>query len=178
MSYDFKNLIEDIEAEAKAEGSEAELRELRREFSIASQLMTLRREKKLTQKQLAQASGIPQSEISRIETGEANPTYATLAALAEPTLVARWNTLVLLRERVLAEIEPLRKNKQIGSSLQAKVVITAAAAELPLLERYAKQLPMLFIVPDVALRPSADRSSATAVDAAASVSPNVCVATR
>lgn len=84
MSDDFKNLIEDIEAEAKAEGSEAELRELRREFSIASQLMTLRREKKLTQKQLAQASGIPQSEISRIETGEANPTYATLSALAEP----------------------------------------------------------------------------------------------
>lgn len=84
MSDDFKNLIEDIEAEAKAEGSEAELREMRREFSIASQLMTLRREKKLTQMQLAQASGIPQSEISRIETGEANPTYATLSALAEP----------------------------------------------------------------------------------------------
>ncbi len=85
MSDDFKNLIEDIEAEAKAEGpaAEAELRELRREFSIASQLMTLRREKKLTQKQLAKASGIPQSEISRIETGDANPTYATLSALAE-----------------------------------------------------------------------------------------------
>ncbi len=84
MSDDFKNLIENIEAEAEAEGSEAELRKMRREFSIASQLMTLRREKKLTQKQLAQASGIPQSEISRIETGEANPTYATLSALAEP----------------------------------------------------------------------------------------------
>ena len=84
MSDDFRNLIEDIEAEAKAGGSEAELRELRREFSIASQLMTLRHEKKLTQKQLAKASGIPQSEISRIETGEANPTYATLSALAEP----------------------------------------------------------------------------------------------
>lgn len=84
MSDDFKNLIEDIEADAKAEGSEAELREMRREFSIASQLMTLRREKKLTQEQLAQASGIPQSEISRIETGDANPTYATLSALAEP----------------------------------------------------------------------------------------------
>lgn len=40
MSDDFKNLIEDIEAEAKAEGTEDELREMRREFSIASQLMT------------------------------------------------------------------------------------------------------------------------------------------
>lgn len=84
MSDDFKNLIEDIEAEAKAEGTEAELHEMRREFSIANQLMTLRHERKLTQKQLSQASGIPQSEISRIETGEANPTYATLSALAEP----------------------------------------------------------------------------------------------
>ena len=50
ISDDFKNLIENIEAEAKAEGSEAELREMRRDFSIASQLMTLRYEKKLTQK--------------------------------------------------------------------------------------------------------------------------------
>jgi len=51
MSDDFRNLIEDIESEAKAEGPavEAELDELRREFSIASQLMTLRREQKLTE---------------------------------------------------------------------------------------------------------------------------------
>jgi len=86
MSDDFHKLIEDIESEAKAEGpaAEAELRELRREFSIASQLMTLRRERKLTQRQLAEKSGIPQSEISRIETGDANPTFATLSALAEP----------------------------------------------------------------------------------------------
>lgn len=83
MSDDFRKLIEDIESEAKAEGPSAEA-ELRREFSIASQLMTLRREQKLTQKQLAKKSGIPQSEISRIETGDANPTYATLSALAEP----------------------------------------------------------------------------------------------
>jgi DNA-binding XRE family transcriptional regulator len=86
MSDDFRDLIADIETEAKAEGptAEAELRELRREFSIASQLATLRREQKLTQKQLAERSGIPQSEISRIETGDANPTYATLSAIAEP----------------------------------------------------------------------------------------------
>jgi len=52
MSDDFRKLIEDIESEAKAKGpaAEAELRELRREFSIASQLMALRRERKLTQK--------------------------------------------------------------------------------------------------------------------------------
>lgn len=86
MSDDFQNLLKDIEAEAKQEGpeAEAELRELRREFSMATELASLRRARKMTQKQLAKKSGIPQSEISRIETGAANPTYATLSALAEP----------------------------------------------------------------------------------------------
>ena len=54
------------------------------------------------------------------------PTAAELEALVDPPLVERWNALMALRERVLAEIEPLRKNKQIGSSLQAKVVLVRA----------------------------------------------------
>lgn len=45
MSDDFRRLIEEIEAETKAEGTEVELCEMRREFSIVNQLMTLRREK-------------------------------------------------------------------------------------------------------------------------------------
>ena len=65
--------------------------------------------------------------------------------------------LTPLREQVLAEIEPLRKDKQIGSSLQAKVVLSATKAELALLEQYARHLPMLFIVSDVELRPGAGR---------------------
>src|SRR6185437_15259588 len=81
------------------------------------------------------------------------PTGAELAAFADAALVERWDTLLALREEVLAEIEPLRKNKQIGSSLQAKVVLSATLAELALLERYAKDLPMLFIVSEVELRP-------------------------
>lgn len=86
MSDDFKDLIKDIEAEAEASGpaAVAELRDLRGEFSLAADLATRRREAKLTQKQLAKASGIPQSEISRIETGRANPTVATLSAIAAP----------------------------------------------------------------------------------------------
>ncbi|MGN6257936.1 MAG: hypothetical protein ACTHN3_09355 [Solirubrobacterales bacterium] len=45
MSDDFRRLIEEIEAEANAEGTEAELHEMRHEFSIVSQLMTLRRQR-------------------------------------------------------------------------------------------------------------------------------------
>jgi isoleucyl-tRNA synthetase len=84
------------------------------------------------------------------------PTATDLGMLHDPSLVARWNALIALRVQVLAEIEPLRKNKQIGSSLQAKVIISASAADLPLLRQYAGQLPMLFIVSEVELRPAPD----------------------
>ena len=70
--------------------------------------------------------------------------------------------LLAIREEVLAEIEPLRKNKKIGSSLQAKVVLSTTLAELALLERYAKDLPMLFIVSEVELRSGPDAVEATA----------------
>jgi len=84
------------------------------------------------------------------------PTREELEPLRDAALVERWERLAAVREQVLGEIEPLRKNKQIGSSLQAKVVIHATRAELPLLEQYAKQLPMLFIVSEVELRPAPD----------------------
>src|SRR5262249_25524750 len=62
------------------------------------------------------------------------PTAADLSALADRDLTARWQILIALREDVLAQIEPLRKNKQIGSSLQAKVVVSATSAEFAELE--------------------------------------------
>jgi isoleucyl-tRNA synthetase len=82
------------------------------------------------------------------------PAAAELDALANVDLTVRWQRLIDLREQVLAEIEPLRKDKRIGSSLQAKVVVSATTAELAQLEPYAKQLPMLFIVSEVELRPA------------------------
>ncbi len=80
------------------------------------------------------------------------PTREDLDVLADPALVAAWDRLRVIRDRVLAEIEPLRKDKQIGSSLQAKVLLTSAASDRELLERYEAELPMLFIVSDVELR--------------------------
>src|SRR3989441_273414 len=82
------------------------------------------------------------------------PKAADLDALVDRDLLDRWARLIDLREQVLAEIEPLRKDKRIGSSLQAKAVVSATEAELAFLERYARQLPMLFIVSEVELRPA------------------------
>src|SRR5262245_2916343 len=82
------------------------------------------------------------------------PTTEELRALHNQELLERWSRLTDLRERVVAQIEPLRKEKQIGSSLQAKVVLTAGDGDLAFLEAYAAQLPMLFIVSEVELRAS------------------------
>ena len=50
-------------------------------------------------------------------------------------MTGQWGRLIALRDRVLAEIEPLRKNKQIGSSLQAKVVLSAPPEEIAACKR-------------------------------------------
>jgi isoleucyl-tRNA synthetase len=82
------------------------------------------------------------------------PEATDLEALVDRDLLQRWGRLVSLRERVLAEIEPLRKEKQIGSSLQARVVLSADERELAFLEEHAAQLPMLFIVSEVVITPA------------------------
>jgi isoleucyl-tRNA synthetase len=80
------------------------------------------------------------------------PAGAELGELSDPDLLGRWATLTALREQVLARIEPLRKDKQIGSSLQAKVILSGTEDALAPLQPYLRDLPMLFIVSDVALR--------------------------
>jgi isoleucyl-tRNA synthetase len=83
------------------------------------------------------------------------PAAAELAALADRELVDRWDRLIGVRQQVLAEIEPLRKDKQIGTSLQAKVTLTPAPNDFDLLARHEKHLPMLFIVSEVVLQQGA-----------------------
>ena len=93
---DFDQLLSRIRDEAEAEGpaAVAELENLRARLDLAVQLISRRREIGLTQVELAAASGIAQSAISRIEQGRANPTVSTLSALARAldaslTLTAR-----------------------------------------------------------------------------------------
>ena len=80
---DFDTLLDGIEAEAKAEGDEAvqELRALTDYYSVFNQFLELRKKRKMTQRELAAAAHIDQSEISRLEKGVANPTLATLESL-------------------------------------------------------------------------------------------------
>jgi len=80
------------------------------------------------------------------------PAAADLEALDEPALLERWTKLIGVRNAVLAAIEPLRQAKQVGSSLQAGVVLSAPPEDGALLEGYREDLPMLFIVSQVELR--------------------------
>jgi isoleucyl-tRNA synthetase len=88
------------------------------------------------------------------------PDSDTLRSYGDERLTGRWNRLVTLRERVLAKIEPLRKDKQIGSSLQARVVLAGNPESLEWLSASLPDLPMLFIVSEVELRPDGASHSA------------------
>jgi isoleucyl-tRNA synthetase len=57
-----------------------------------------------------------------------------------------------LRSEVLAHIEPLRKAKEIGSSLQARVVLPADGPDAEFQKAHADLLPTLFIVSEVEFR--------------------------
>ncbi|HEX4346477.1 MAG TPA: isoleucine--tRNA ligase [Vicinamibacterales bacterium] len=98
------------------------------------------------------------------------PDASMLATYADEKVLADWGALVDLRQRVLAQIEPLRTEKKIGSSLQAKVVLSATPKELAALEPHAAELPMLFIVSEVELRPAP-----TDVVAQSEAMPNITI---
>lgn len=86
MATKFDDYIREVEEKAKAGGPEAVARweAFNAHFSMAREVRDLRKARKLTQTQLAAASGVNQGEISRIERGQTNPTAYTLAALLAP----------------------------------------------------------------------------------------------
>jgi isoleucyl-tRNA synthetase len=72
---------------------------------------------------------------------------------ADRELAQRWSELLDVRTAVLAMLESQRREKVIGSSLEAKVVIEANSDRYQALQRYLQDLPAFFIVSDVELRP-------------------------
>lgn len=53
------------------------------EFTIIQAMIDARKASGLTQKQLAEKTGIAQSDISKLESGSANPSLRTLQRLAQ-----------------------------------------------------------------------------------------------
>ena len=63
-----------------------------------------------------------------------------------------WDRLIGVRDDVLKSLEAARQEKVIGAPLEARVQLTADAELYPLLEKYAGDLPGLFIVSQVDVR--------------------------
>ncbi len=53
------------------------------EYNMIQAIIDARKKSHLTQKQLAERTGIDQSDISKLETGNANPTLQVLKRLAD-----------------------------------------------------------------------------------------------
>jgi predicted transcriptional regulator len=61
----------------------AHYREAADMLDIAIQISEARKQKKMTQSQLARKVGMPQSQIARIESGNSNVTVGTLAKIGD-----------------------------------------------------------------------------------------------
>lgn len=83
QSTNFDDFVNEVEKKA-TDVERQELDSARQRFSIGARLLARRTAAGFTQQQLAEEAGIPQSEISRIERGQANPTLQTLEALGAP----------------------------------------------------------------------------------------------
>jgi isoleucyl-tRNA synthetase len=76
---------------------------------------------------------------------------AELDRLSDADLSGRWQALIAIRDEVNRALETARQAKTIGTSLAAHVSLTAGGESARLLQRYERDLPMLFIVSQVTL---------------------------
>ncbi len=77
---DFRNYLNE---QLKDPEFKKEWDRLEPEFNMMQAMIDARKRNNMTQKELAERTGIDQSDISKIETGNANPTLAVLKRLAE-----------------------------------------------------------------------------------------------
>ena len=81
----------------------------------------------------------------------------------EAALLANWDRLFEIRDDVLQSLEEARVAKQIGSSLEAQLEISAAGDSYDLLVRYRDELRYIFIVSEVDVLRSDEGASGVVV---------------
>ncbi|WP_338871870.1 isoleucine--tRNA ligase [Myxococcus stipitatus] len=89
--------------------------------------------------------------------------FPQVGAKLEPALAERYAKLFALREAVQGVLEVARREKRIGSSLEARVLLTASAPVREFLKAHLDELPGLFITSQVELV-DAEGAEASAVD--------------
>ena len=86
---------------------------------------------------------------------------APIALPDEAELEAKWKQLLAIRTVVLSALEQQRREKVIGSSLEARVVLNVVPALHRFLQAYEKELPTLCIVSQVVVHPTESPSGET-----------------
>lgn len=88
-------------------------------------------------------------------------------AFVDRELLTRWQRLLALRDTVNVELERLRQEKTVGTSLEATVTIRASGTTAALVNQYAAMLPTLFITSEAVVMsdasPPVDADDAGAV---------------
>ncbi|PIR20938.1 MAG: isoleucine--tRNA ligase [Deltaproteobacteria bacterium CG11_big_fil_rev_8_21_14_0_20_47_16] len=82
------------------------------------------------------------------------PTTETTLGDINPTEIERWERLREFRSDVTAVIEPARKDKEIGNSLDAKITVSADGDLKGFLERFGDELADLLLVSEVEFGPA------------------------
>jgi isoleucyl-tRNA synthetase len=94
---------------------------------------------------------------------------------AQRKRLANWDRLIEVRPAVLKALEQARREKFIGNALEARVRLSVDGELGHLLEEYARDLPMLFIVSEVSLDPAgADHHLQVKVERASGVKCQRC----
>lgn len=96
---DFKDFLAE---QLKDPEIRAEYDALEPEFSLMQAMIDARKSSGLTQKQLSERTGIAQSDISKLESGNGNPSLRTLERLAKG-----------MGMRVQIEFKPLKPANQV-----------------------------------------------------------------
>jgi isoleucyl-tRNA synthetase len=86
----------------------------------------------------------------------------------DANLAARWDRLLSYRDQVQAVLEGNRREKVIGSSLEASVELRANAEDYAFLKSFEGDLPTVFIVSQVILKAGRDANAPLGITAAKS----------
>ena len=84
----------------------------------------------------------------------------------EPEFMKKVGRLLEIREQVQKELEKAREARLIGNSLEARLNFQAPEDDFDLLEEFRSDLPALFIVSEVEVRPAESRELAVQVSRA------------
>lgn len=129
----FDEFYAELEAEAEAEGAEAirDLRAKELKYELINALTTRRRELNLTQENLAERSGVAQTEISRIERGRKSPTMDTFSRLASALLLELWPAVSRVRGISSATRAGLVLAQRQSAKPAARRVLTSKSSRFP-----------------------------------------------